>query len=231
LLAFPFPALTFGVPAARAWRGGVKSWGRKFVAAAIILAPVLILGSIGFLRLGNWLVVDDPLQKADAIFVLGGSRYERPLEAVDLYQAGWAPRVLLMKQIADAGERALSARGIPYRREVDEQIEVMVRLGVPSSAILVLNEADNTAEEADALYQAATTNRWSRVIIVTSKQHTRRARLVMRRRLAGTGVEVRMRYSRYDASDTDRWWRNRSTLRFTLFETQRLFGYWIGVGD
>ena len=70
------------------------------------------------------------------------------------------------------------------------------------------------------------------MIIVTSKQHTRRARLVMRRRMAGTGIEGdRAREPSTIDSDVDRWWRNRSTLRFTLFESQRLFGYWIGVAD
>ena len=69
------------------------------------------------------------------------------------------------------------------------------------------------------------------VIIVTSKQHTRRARLVMGRRLEPLGAAVIIRASRYDRSDVDRWWANRSTLRFTLFETQRLIGYWIGVAD
>ena len=69
------------------------------------------------------------------------------------------------------------------------------------------------------------------MIVVTSKQHTRRARLVMRRRLAGTGIDVVMRASRLDTADVDRWWQNRSTLRFTLFESQRLLGYWIGVAD
>ena len=95
----------------------------------------------------------------------------------------------------------------------------------------MLNEANSTAQEADALYDIGTREQWKRVIIVTSKQHTRRARLVMRRRMAGTGVEVLVRASRLDDSDVDRWWRNRSTLRFTLFESQRLFGYWIGIAD
>ena len=107
----------------------------------------------------------------------------------------------------------------------------MVRLGVPQSAITIFNEANSTAEEADTLYEAATANHWSSVIIVTSKQHTRRARLVMKRRTAPIGLTVVTRYSRYDQADTDRWWTNRSVLRFTLFETQRLFGYWIGVAD
>mgnify|MGYP003341304294 FL=1 len=72
----------------------------------------------------------------------------------------------------------------------------------------------------------------SRVIIVTSMQHTRRARLVMRRRLTPVGAHVIMRGSKYDrAVLTPWWWRDRATFRFTLFETQRLLGYWIGVAD
>ena len=204
---------------------------RLLVRSAVILAPVVVLAIFALSRLGSFLVVEDPLAKADAIFVLGGTRYERPLEAVELFHAGWAPRITLMRQISDNGELDLIKRGVPYRREIDEQIEVLVRLGVPQSAITVLNEANSTAEEADTLYDVATKEHWARAIVVTSKQHTRRARLVMRRRLAGTGIDVVVRASRLDDADVQRWWRSRSTLRFTLFESQRLLGYWIGVAD
>ena len=205
---------------------------KRFIRrSAIVLAPVLFIGIFALRGLGSWLVVQDPLSKADAVFVLGGTRFERPLEAVELYKAGWAPRIALMRQVSDYGEVHLMQQGIPYPREVDAQVDVMVRLGVPQSAITIFNEANSTAEEADTLYEAATANHWSSVIIVTSKQHTRRARLVMTRRTAPIGLTVVTRYSRYDQADTDRWWTNRSVLRFTLFETQRLFGYWIGVAD
>ena len=204
---------------------------RLLVRSALVLAPIILITLLALPRLGPFLVVTDPLAKADAIFVLGGTRYERPLEAIELYNAGWAPRITLMRQISDNGEVELARRGVPYRREVDEQIDVLTRLGVPAAAITVLNEANSTAQEADALYEIGTREHWTRVIIVTSKQHTRRARLVMRRRMAGTGVEVIVRSSRFDVADVDRWWRSRSTLRFTLFETQRLLGYWIGVAD
>ena len=204
---------------------------RLLVRSALIGAPLLLLAIFALSRLGAFLVVQDPLARADAIFVLGGTRYERPLEAVELYHAGWAPAITLMRQVSDDGERHLMERGVPYQREVDEQIEVMGRLGVPQSAILVMNEANSTADEAAALRDLATRQGWKRVIVVTSKQHTRRSRLVMRRRLAGTGVEVVMRSSRLDSADVDRWWQSRSTLRFTLFESQRLLGYWIGLAD
>ena len=204
---------------------------RFFVRSAFILAPLLLLALFALPRLGSWLVVEDPLEKSDVILVLGGSRFERPLEAVDLYTAGWAPRVILIKQISDYGEKSLKERGIPYPSEVDAQIDVMSRLGVPASAITVLDEADSTADEATYLRGLAIRDHLTSVIIVTSKQHTRRARLVMRRRLDDLGTKVIMRYSHYDRSNTDQWWRTRATARFTLFETQRLFAYWAGLAD
>ena len=205
---------------------------KRFLIRGVIAAlPLLLFGAFALPRAGAWLVVQDPLDKADAVYVLGGTMYERPLEAVELYREGWAPRIMLVQQMADLGEAELVRRGIPYPREVDVQVEVLGRLGIPRDAIVIVNRADSTADEADHLHAVVTRDRLSRVIVVTSKQHTRRARMVMRRRLDGTGTQVIMRHSRYDQSDVDRWWTRRGTLRFTLFEYQRLFGYWTGLAD
>lgn len=198
---------------------------------AFIAAPLLIAVALLAPRVGSWLVVADPLAKADAIIVLGGTMYERPLEAIDLLKEGWAPRIYLFRELADWGEAELIERGIPYQRTVDLQIAVMEQLGVPRHAMHVLDRAGSTAEESALVLALVTHERFSRVIIVTSKQHTRRARLVMRRRLNGSGAEVIVRPSRYDLAPVDRWWTSRGTIRFTLFETQRLLGYWIGVAD
>ncbi|HEX7281703.1 MAG TPA: YdcF family protein [Vicinamibacterales bacterium] len=198
---------------------------------ALIAAPLILILALLLPRAGAWLVVADRLEKSDAIVVLGGTMYERPLEAIDLLNDGWAPRIYLFREIADWGEVELLKRGVPYTRSVDVQIDAMVRLGVPRDAIHVLDQANSTAEESTHVLRLVTREKYSRVIVVTSKQHTRRARLVMRRRLDGTGVELIVRPSRYDLSPVDRWWSNRSTLRFTLFEAQRLLGYWIGIAD
>ena len=95
----------------------------------------------------------------------------------------------------------------------------------------MLGEQNSTKDEGIALRAIVAANHWQRVIIVTSKQHTRRARLVMNRQLADTGAQAIVRASRYDKADVDAWWRNRSTLRFTLFETQRLIAYWLRIAD
>jgi uncharacterized SAM-binding protein YcdF (DUF218 family) len=198
---------------------------------ALIAAPLILILALLLPRAGAWLVVADRLEKSDAIVVLGGTMYERPLEAIELLNDGWAPRIYLFREIADWGEVELLKRGVPYTRSVDVQIDAMVRLGVPRDAIRVLDQANSTAEESTHVLGLVTREKYSRVIVVTSKQHTRRARLVMRRRLDGTGEEVIVRPSRYDLSPVDRWWSNRSTLRFTVFEAQRLLGYWIGIAD
>jgi len=204
---------------------------RLLVRLAALAAFLLIIAAVAAPRLGTWLVVEDPLQKADAIFVLGGTLFERPIEAVDLYHEGWAPRMLLTRQIGDEGEAELRRRGVVYQREIDMQVDVLMRLGVPRAAIEILAEQNSTKDEAETLREVVVANRWTRVIVVTSKQHTRRARLVMNRRLADTGAQAILRASRYDRSDVDGWWRNRSTLRFTLFETQRLIAYWLRIAD
>jgi uncharacterized SAM-binding protein YcdF (DUF218 family) len=204
---------------------------RILLRGALLSAPFLLISALAVPRLGAWLVVADPLEKADAIVVLGGTMYERPMEAVELYKEGWAPRIYLVRQIADWGEAFLVERNFQYTREVDLQIEVMGRLGVPREVIGILAQANSTAEEADHVLALVTREKFSRVIVVTSKQHTRRARLVMNRKVNPAGAAVIVRASRFDRSDVDRWWTNRSTLRFTLFEIQRLLGYWLGVID
>ncbi len=110
--------------------------------------------------------------------------------------------------MSDWGELALADRGIDVPHEIDLQLRVMEQLGVPASAIDILDrEQDSTADESDALRAIAGPRHWSRVIVVTSKQHTRRAGLAMRRKLAGTGITITMRASRYDRSDAEHWWR------------------------
>jgi uncharacterized SAM-binding protein YcdF (DUF218 family) len=198
-----------------------------FVAALVVISLILIALS----QLGSFLVREDPLQKADAIFVLGGTRFERPLEAVDLYNEGWAPRIMIFRQVKDFGEQELLRRGFEFPLESDVQAEALRRLGVPAEAIAILGERDNTKDEAQEIHDQVVQHHWTRIIVVTSKQHTRRARLVVSRRLSGTGAAVVMRGSRYDRSDPAHWWRDRPTLRFTLFESQRLLGYWVGLAD
>jgi uncharacterized SAM-binding protein YcdF (DUF218 family) len=204
---------------------------RRATAFAALLILLLLAFPLGP-RLGPWLIAEDPLEKADVIFVLGGTRMERPLEGADLYKAGWAPRLLLSRQLRDGGELELKARGISYPTEADMQRTILGGLGVPIEAIDILDDDQvSTSAEGRALVNRAMQSQWKRIIVVTSKMHTRRARLALRRQLTPLGITLIMRGSRYDSMDPEHWWHDRDDLRFTLFEYQKLALYWLRIAD
>lgn len=181
--------------------------------------------------LGHILHHEDPLERADAIFVLGGSWLARVAEAGDLYLQGSAPHVVLSRELPDYGEEALRARGIAVPGVTDMQVRALVGMGVPRHAIEILEPQEATATEAARIADLAATHAWRTIIVVTDKLHTARARLVMTRHLAGTETRVVMRATRYDPANVDRWWERRTDLRFALFEVQKLLAYWIGLAD
>jgi hypothetical protein len=62
--------------------------------------------------------------------------------------------------------------------------------------------------------------------VVTSRAHSRRARLILRQAL-GTGIALAMRPSRYDVFAPARWWRVRRDAKLVLGEYQKLANYWL----
>lgn len=191
----------------------------------------LALGVYAFLNVGRFLTTDDPLQSADAIAVLAGTRMDRPLEAVDLYRRGLAPRIVLTRQTSERSFKTLAQQGIVLPADAEITRDVLVRLGIPGEAIVVPSTVhDNTAQEAQTIRQLAMDNRWRRLIIVTSKYHVRRARFALRRELAGTGIEVEVRGSRYEDVNPDRWWTRRADWRWVLSEGGKLVAYELGLG-
>ena len=204
----------------------VSRW-TAFALFLVVAAVAVWLPAYG----GRYLQHEDPLQKSDAIFVLSGTRVERLLEAVDIYKAGYAPAIILSPGIIEDAEVALRARGIRFPAEADLFRNLLLELGVPASAIVpVEGYVDNTAQEANLLRSMVKKNHWRRVIIVTSKYHTRRAAFAFRRGLKGTGAEVVMRASKYDQSDPANWWRSRPDFRFASSEFQKLLAYRLGLG-
>src|SRR5260370_41882838 len=72
----------------------------------------LVLAAVIFFGLGRWLVVEDPLVKAQAIVVLSGAMPLRAIEAAKLYREGYAPKIWLTHS-TEPGE-TLEEMGIPF---------------------------------------------------------------------------------------------------------------------
>lgn len=212
---------------------GFRRIRRVIVRALAAIALLAILGGALFFRsAGRYLVVEDPLEKSDAVVALAGPRVERWLEMVDLYHAGWAPRVVVSNGRTDEIEVQLRARGIRFPGEGEAARDAMVQMKVPAEAIEILpGSVDNTAQEARATREMALANGWQRLIVVTSKYHSRRTAFAFRREFQGTPVQVRIRTSRYDLATPDRWWTDRADLRYVTLEYQKLLAYRLGLGE
>jgi uncharacterized SAM-binding protein YcdF (DUF218 family) len=203
---------------------------RPAIAALLALSIALFLYSLA--GLGSFMAREAPLERADAIFVLAGTYVERPLEAADLYREGYAPRILLTRSIRERGAYLeAQRRGSRLPDEFDVSWQLLTQMGVPESAIIAPSRVhDNTAQEAATLREVALRERWTRVIVVSSKYHLRRVGVATRRALSGTPVEVVLRGTRYDPSVPERWWRRRADLRFVASEVPKLVLYAAGVG-
>jgi uncharacterized SAM-binding protein YcdF (DUF218 family) len=202
---------------------------RRVLVVALV---ALSLGSVGCYRLGGFLAPEDSLTKADAIFVFAGSRAARPLEAVDLYNAGYAPVIVLTREQEEPAMAILAERGISVPTRFAMTRDLLRQLDVPDSAVITPDRIhDNTAQEASTLAALAASRSWRRVILVSSKYHMRRVGLASRRALRGSGVEVVLRPSRYDPATPGRWWQRRSDLREMLWEVPKLIGYAVGVRE
>ena len=92
---------------------------RRFVPAAAGILIVIALLVFACLRhLGEWLVVDDPLQKSTAIVVMGGGVPFRAMEAARIFHEGWAPKLWLTRGVLEAPERAMIELGFPSTSRV-----------------------------------------------------------------------------------------------------------------
>ena len=192
------------------------------------LAGVALLSAAVFLLcLGRWLVAEDPLEKAQAIVVLSGRIPLRALEAAKLYRKGYASKIWLTRPTEPGA--ALEAMGILYVGEDFYNSRILLHEGVPADAIRVLQPSIlNTADELTAVSAALAEERGSKVIIVTSKVHTRRVQILWHRIAAGGGQAL-VRAASDDPFEPGRWWRTTGDALDVVREFLGILNAWAGM--
>jgi uncharacterized SAM-binding protein YcdF (DUF218 family) len=186
------------------------------------MAHALVLRSVA-----SALVVEDVLEPSVAIVTLGGQTPFRPMEAAELYRAGWAPRIVVVRGARFEEYHALRRLGIFVPESWEIEREVLLRQGVPVSAILVPDgEAQGTLEEL-AIVARAVEPAGKPVILVTSKIHTRRARMTWEHVTGGRSRPV-VRIASDDPFEPAAWWRERRAALAVVREYLGLLNYWAG---
>src|SRR5438045_2980613 len=142
-----------------------------WIVLLTLVAGLLTFAVILFFGIGRWLIVEDPLEKAQAIVVLSGRMPMRAKEAARLYNAGYAPQIWLTRSVEPAA--SLQEMHVAYIGEDFFNSRVLMHEGVPSNAIQVLEPPiNNTADEIVAVAGKLERERGDSVIFVTTKVHT-----------------------------------------------------------
>lgn len=192
------------------------------------LAGVMLLGAVVVLLcIGRWLVVEDPLEKAQAIVILSGHMPLRAMEASKLYREGYAPKVWLTHSTEPGA--TLEAMGISYAGEDFYDLHVLIHEGVPEGDIRLLEPPIiNTADELAAISKALDAEKGTTVIIVTSKVHTRRVRILWNRLAAGRGRTI-IRAASDDPFEPGKWWRTTGDALDVVRESLGILNAWAGM--
>jgi len=191
-----------------------------------ILIGSLAVGFFVFLNLGRWLDHEDTLQKAAAIAVLSGRMPDRALEAAKLYKEGYAPQVWLSYSVEPGA--TLQRYSVPYAGEETYDRLLLMHQGVPENAIRILDPPiENTADEMRTFGTALRGEPLHRIIIVTSKLHTRRAATLWRKLSDGDGTAI-VRGVSGDQPIVDRWWRTSRGALDVVREVLGLLNAWAG---
>jgi len=201
----------------------------RFARAILLISVVglVVFAAIIFLGIGRWLVVEDPLDKAQAIVVLGGRIPMRAKEAARLYNAGYSPQVWLTR--ANEPAASLQEMNIAYIGEDFYNSRVLMHDGVPSNAIHVLEPPiDNTADEVRAIAAELEREKGAAVIIVTTKVHTRRVRTLWKKLSGGRGRAI-VRAASTDSFAPEHWWRTTGDSLDVVREVLGLLNAWAGL--
>ncbi len=157
----------------------------------------------------------------DAIVIAVDADGAGVLEAADLVHQGIATRVAVFADPPSATDRELLRRGVRYHDEAAFSAEQLGALGVKSVEVIPRSVA-GTNDEGAALPSWCSARGYRSVLLVTTADHSRRARRILQRDMQRSGVKVLIRASRYSGFDPDSWWQTRSGIRIELVESEKL---------
>jgi uncharacterized SAM-binding protein YcdF (DUF218 family) len=219
----------------------------------LALVPIAIFAR--YYRRGQQFALRDPLQKADAIVALAGTRGNieylngKVRTAVRLYQEGWAPRIIFtgrfsrkvtdspqliprheLELAANQGRIDQSDVG-PAAETWDEALgarymrDLAIQLGVPATMITTEEQSLHTLENATFTAKILQEQRASSIILVTSPFHQARTFLTFRKVLQPFGISIMNHYADTDEWHSCTWFLSAKNRSLVASETQRIRRY------
>lgn len=190
-----------------------------------VLAGLLAVGLCGWLAsyAGRTLVVARDVPQPEALVVLGSHEWERLPAVARLAQQNARAVVLLTEP----------GRPTPHNCYLcAERVPWLQRLGVDGQRIVVLpTVVNNTYDEARVAFEYCRERSISRLIVVTSPYHTRRALATFSTVFRSSPTIIGVQPASDDSPATpDRWWRQAYDRAYVQYEWAALAWYGIRYG-
>jgi uncharacterized SAM-binding protein YcdF (DUF218 family) len=188
---------------------------------AIILFALLGIATAIFhvqllTALGQWLVLSESPQKADAAVAMAGDDYgERVIAAGQLVRDGWVPYALI--------------NGTPFlgTNHAELTIAYAVEKGYPRSYFKPFErDMVATRDETETVARYLQENGIRKILLVTSNYHTRRTAFLMRR--AAPWLQFRMVAAPDKSFSPDSWWKTRAGQRTLFLEWSKTISAHLG---
>jgi len=204
-------------PAAQPWSKPAPAW-RACLLGLLLLLGLLYLGLRG---LGAFLITGDPLERGDAVVVLGGGGEHRVEEAVRLVQERYG----LWLIVTEPGE---VVPGEGPGSQVFRRVAILA--GISPDVILITEKtAANTYQEAEAVLHTMEKHQLKSVIVVTDPFHTQRTRMIFRSVFAGSGMTVRVHPVPNHWYRSTTWFFHLEGWNQTFREYVKMAGFLLGI--
>ena len=151
----------------------------------------------------------------------------RAEEAARLFQMGKAPEVWVSRPENPAAD--LQKFGIRFVGEEKYDCEILIHEGVSEAVVHILPDPIvNTEQEVEEVAREMRRAGKTKVIIVTSPQHTRGVKALWKK-LVGDTPTLIVHSAHEDPFDADHWWRNTRDVFSVVRETLGLVNAWAGL--
>jgi uncharacterized SAM-binding protein YcdF (DUF218 family) len=178
----------------------------------IIICLILISNKALTLKwMANFLITHDELKQSEAIVILGGLELSYRLdEGARLYEEGYGDKIIVSdKYISNTMKNGLVERGV---KEED---------------IILESQAEDTYENADYSRELILQNDFKSIIIVTSKEQSKRAKWVFAKVLAEDDVTMISQVCETDYFFPDTILESKSAKHALVLEYSKIIYYFI----
>ncbi len=175
---------------------------------AIVGGVILYLFLVG---IGAILIVADPIASVDAVVILSGDDGNRLSMAADMRKNGFVDSLVITETSSEASSRLV--------REAQQA-------GFPQGSIYITDlQVDSTLDEAIAVREYAQEKGWDALMIVTDPYHSFRTRIIFRRELAGSGIQIYVRPVVGHWFTSSKWFLRPDGWNYAFLEIIKLMNY------